>query len=224
MKQTIKTSRVAGQLEKMFRLLNNHFFDGALPEVVISLKKTVGAYGHFTCGKVWQAGDERRYEINISSASLNRPIEETCATLLHEMCHLACAVGYGSKILDADGNPEPIKDTSNNGVYHNKRFKAMAEAHGLEVEHHPKYGWTITSPGINLLDSIEQQGWQDLQMVEGVSLLDVLGTLPKGSGSRTKKPSSTRKYICPKCGNSCRATKTINIICGDCMEKMVVSE
>ena len=51
MKQTIKTSRVAGQLEKMFRLLNNHFYGGQLPEVVISLKKTVGAYGHFTCGK-----------------------------------------------------------------------------------------------------------------------------------------------------------------------------
>ena len=224
MKQTVKTSRVAGQLEKMFRLLNNHFFEGALPEVVISLKKTVGAYGHFTCGKVWQAGDEQRYEINISSATLNRPIEETCATLLHEMCHLACAVGYGSKILDENGNPEPIKDTSNNGVYHNKRFKVMAESHGLEVEHHPKYGWTITSPGIDLLDFIESQGWQDLQMVEGVSLLDVLGTLPKGSGNRTKKPSSTRKYICPKCGNSCRATKVINIICGDCMEKMVVAE
>ena len=99
-------------------------------------------------------------------------------------------------------------------AYHNKRFKSMAEAHGLEVEHHPKYGWTITSPGVDLLDFIEQQGWQDLQMVEGVSLLDVLGTLPKG-GSRTKKPSSTRKYICPKCGNSCRATKAINIICAD---------
>lgn len=123
MKQTVKTSRVAGQLEKMFRLLNNHFFNGELPEVVISLKKTVGAYGHFTCGKVWQAGDERRYEINISSATLNRPIEETCATLLHEMCHLACAVGYSSKVLDENGKPEPIKDTSNNDVYHNKNLR-----------------------------------------------------------------------------------------------------
>lgn len=54
-KQTVKTSRVAAQLEKMFRLLNEHFYNGQLPEVVISLKKTVGAYGHFTCGKVWQA-------------------------------------------------------------------------------------------------------------------------------------------------------------------------
>ena len=43
MKQTIKTSRVAGQLEKMFRALNSRFFDGELPEVVISLKKTAGA-------------------------------------------------------------------------------------------------------------------------------------------------------------------------------------
>ena len=69
-KQTVKTSRVAAQLEKMFRLLNEHFYNGQLPEVIISLKKTVGAYGHFTCGKVWQAGNERRYEINISSATL----------------------------------------------------------------------------------------------------------------------------------------------------------
>ena len=41
MKQTIKTSRVAGQLEKMFRALNSRFFGGELPEVVISLKKTL---------------------------------------------------------------------------------------------------------------------------------------------------------------------------------------
>lgn len=91
MKKTVKTSRVAGQLEKMYRLLNIRFFNGELPEVVISLKKTVGACGHFTCSKVWQAGDERRYEINISSATLSRAIEDTCSTLLHEMCHCFAA-------------------------------------------------------------------------------------------------------------------------------------
>ena len=40
-KQTVKTSRVAAQLEKMFRLLNEHFYNWQVPEVVISLKKTV---------------------------------------------------------------------------------------------------------------------------------------------------------------------------------------
>ena len=48
MKQTVKTSRAAGQLEKMFRALNTRFFDGKLPEPVITLKKTPGAYGHIT--------------------------------------------------------------------------------------------------------------------------------------------------------------------------------
>ena len=132
MKQTVKTSRAAGQLEKMFRELNKHYFGGALPEPIISLKKTPSAYGHITCAKVWQAGQESKYEINISSATLDRPIEETTATLLHEMVH--------------EHNLENgIKDTSNNGVYHNKRFKERAESHGLVVSHHDKYGWTITN-------------------------------------------------------------------------------
>jgi len=73
MKQTVKTSRAAGQLEKMFRELNKHYFAGKLPEPIISLKKTPSAYGHITCSKVWQAGGENKYEINISSATLDRP-------------------------------------------------------------------------------------------------------------------------------------------------------
>lgn len=153
MKQTVKTSRAAGQLEKMFRELNKHYFAGKLPEPIISLKKTPSAYGHITCSKVWQAGGENKYEINISSATLDRPIEETASTLLHEMVHEYCM-------------ETGIKDTSNNGVYHNRRFKEQAEAHGLTVDHHEKYGWTITSPSEELLDFIIFQGWQDIQMGE----------------------------------------------------------
>lgn len=149
MKQTVKTSRAAGQLEKMFRELNKHYFAGKLPEPIISLKKTPSAYGHITCSKVWQAGGENKYEINISSATLDRPIEETASTLLHEMVHEYCM-------------ETGIKDTSNNGVYHNRRFKEQAETHGLTVDHHEKYGWTITSPSEELLDFIIFQGWQDM--------------------------------------------------------------
>lgn len=80
MKQTVKTSRAAGQLEKMFRALNTRFFDGKLPEPVITLKKTPGAYGHITCGKTWTAGTEQRHEINISTATapLRKPRPRCC--------------------------------------------------------------------------------------------------------------------------------------------------
>lgn len=39
MKQTIKTSRVAGQLEKMFRLLNNHFLMANCQRLLSALKR-----------------------------------------------------------------------------------------------------------------------------------------------------------------------------------------
>lgn len=131
MKNTVKTSRVAGQLEKMFRALNARFFGGELEEVVITLKKTPGAYGHITCGKTWNAGGAERHEINISTATLDRPIEETAATLLHEMCHLYNLM-HG------------VQDCSRGNTYHNKKFKECAEAHGLEVAHHERYGWTVS--------------------------------------------------------------------------------
>lgn len=107
MKQTIKTSRAAGQLEKMFRALNARFFEGKLPEPVITLKKTPGAYGHITCDKTWHTAVGDRYEINLGTGTLTRPIEETTATLLHEMCHL-----YNME--------NGIQDTSRGYTYHNK--------------------------------------------------------------------------------------------------------
>lgn len=132
-----------------------------MPEPIITLKKTPSAYGHITTVKTWtvstEQGTEQRYEINISTATLDRPIENTTATLLHEMAHLYNLV-HG------------IRDTSSqSGAYHNKRFKATAEAHGLVIDHHEKYGWTITSPSEELLDFIIFMGWQDIQMTEGLT-------------------------------------------------------
>lgn len=70
MKKTVKTSRVAGQLEKMYRLLNIRFFNGELPEVVISLKKTVGACGHFTCSKDEELTHQERQSSGIRQPSI----------------------------------------------------------------------------------------------------------------------------------------------------------
>ena len=51
--------------------------------------------------------------------------------MLHEMSHLY-NLTHG------------IKDVSNNDYYHNKKLKDTAEAHGLHIKHHPKYGWAVT--------------------------------------------------------------------------------
>ena len=117
--------------------------------------------------------------------------------------------------------------------HHNKRFKEQAEAHGLTVEHHEKYGWTITSPSEELLDFIILQGWQDIQMGERLAWSDMAGTgagskAPGSSQTGAPKPpkakSSTRRWVCPKCGTIIRSTKEVRVICADCMELFVKAD
>ncbi len=47
-KQTTTMSRLTGQLEKAFRLLNEHFFDNQLEAPIITVAPTSRAYGHYT--------------------------------------------------------------------------------------------------------------------------------------------------------------------------------
>lgn len=86
MKETTKMSRVNGMLEKMFRLLNADWFNNELPEPIITVVPTGGAYGHYTLANVWKNKDKEQREINMSSLTLDRDIDEIVKTMVHEMC------------------------------------------------------------------------------------------------------------------------------------------
>lgn len=213
MKQTVKTSRAAGYLEKMFRVLNGHYFEGQLEEPIITIQSTPRAYGHVTVSKTWHRGDgEQRHELNVGAGTIDRPIENVVATLLHEMVHL----------YNLQNN---IQDCSRGGSYHNKKFRDAAEVRDLKISYDSRIGWSITEPTEALLDFIITQGWSDVMMgrAEGYT---ARGTGTGRAGGVTpppavRKPSSTRKVVCPTCGQSVRATKTVHIICGVCMERMI---
>lgn len=218
MKETVKTSRVSGYLEKMYRQLNADKFNNELEEPVITIQSTPRAYGHVTCGRVWKSKDCQRYELNIGAGTLDRPIENVVSTLLHEMVHIY-------NLMNG------IQDCSRGNTYHNKKFKDKAESVGLVIDHDTKYGWTITSPSDELILYICEKGWTDIMMNRGEFTRVSVGTATGNKGTDSgrpappaKRPSSTRKYICPCCGMSVRATKIVNILCGDCNEKMVVTK
>ncbi len=212
MKQLTSYNRAAGYLNKLFGLLNAHYFENTLSRPTITIQSTPRAYGHFTLREdTWISANGCSHEINIGAGTLARPIENVCATLLHEMVHLYCYV-HG------------IKDTSRGGTYHNKRFKETAETHGLIVHHHPKYGWELTSPSDDLLDFILENGLTDILITRnefhGISVSGTGTHSPVGKDFPPKK-SSTRKYLCPCCGNSVRATKAVHIACLDCQREML---
>lgn len=205
-------SRAVSQLEHIYNSLNADFFAGELPTPIITVQSKPGTMGHCSVSKIWQRKDDKTYELNIAAEVLNYPIEETLDTMLHEMVHLYC-------------RQHDIKEVSRGGKYHNKRFKAIAEEHGLTCVPCGQYGWN-TTPGDNLVEYALNKGWNEIllgrnslppAMRTGATGTAQPGTAPGGE----KRPSSTRKLICPKCSQSVRATRKVNILCGDCMERMV---
>jgi rubrerythrin len=97
-----------------------------------------------------------------------------------------------------------------NGYYHNKRFKDTAEAHGPTIGKHDRYGWTITitpETGAWLEEALVGEAIQAARLPEG-------GGNGKTAGRKSKHRSI--KYVCPECGTSIRATREVNVVCGDC--------
>ena len=214
MKELTTYNRVAGYLNKIFDLLNEEFFESALSRPTITIQSTPKAYGHFSLrDDTWISKNGMSHEINIGAGTLARPIENVCATLLHEMVH------YHNYICG-------IQDCSRGNTYHNKRFKTAAEQRGLCVEHSDKYGWSHTSPGDELLQFCLDNDLSDILLNRnefGGYRVTGTGTHAPATPTVTTRTSSTRKYICPCCGNSVRATKNVNIGCLDCAAQMVLA-
>lgn len=187
---------VIEKLESLFSKFNERFYKGKLqkPVITVSPDTTKGAYGWCTSWKAWTDSDDSEgyYEINMCAEHLNRKFEEVCSTLLHEMVHLW-------------NLQNEIQDTSRNGSYHNKKFKDVAERHGLIIDKDEKYGWTLTTLNEEakvFIKSLNAEGF----------------AIYRKKIARVKSTSkqSTRKYVCPSCGCIIRATKEVRVICSDC--------
>ena len=214
MKELTSYNRVAGYLNKIFDLLNREFFGCALTRPTITIQSTPKAYGHFSLNKdTWISKLGGTHEINIGAGTLARPIENVVATLLHEMVHY-----YNYE--------NGVQDCSRGNTYHNKRFKDAAEARGLIITHSDKYGWSHTEPSDELLEFCLRYGLTEILINRNEqSYFRVGGGSGANSGGVSgvtpPRTSSTRKYICPCCGMSVRATRTVRIACVDCEEQMV---
>ena len=202
MSGTDKYIATVAYLGKLYDCLNAELFGGELTKPVITIQRDERnkTNGWWSVAKVWRenADDDGEHELNMTAQQLHRPIGEIAATMIHEMCHQYASV-------------HEMQDTSRGGNYHNKLFKKIAETHGLTVACAPQIGWSVTA----LTDDTAAK----IAEFTAVNPCDIIYRLPVMKG-QTVKTSSTRKYICPVCGMSVRATKQVNIKCVDCDELM----
>ena len=193
-------------LGKLYDYANTELFGGELvkPVITVQTDERNKTNGWWSDGKVWKENgeDEGEHELNMTAQQLNRPINEVAATLIHEMCHQYATI-------------HEMKDTSRSGNYHNKLFKKIAETHGLNVECVPKIGWSHTT----LTDETAAK----IAAFTAENPPTVIYRLPIMKSQITKN-TSTRKYVCPVCGQSVRATKRVNIMCMDCNAPMAEEE
>ena len=190
-------------LAKLYDYCNDNLFKGELRKPVITVQRDERnkTNGGVSLQKVWKENDkdDGDYELNMTAQQLNRPINEIVATMIHEMVH------HYAKVNN-------MQDCSRSGTYHNKLFKRLAEMHGLNVECMPTIGWshtTLTKDTAKLIETFVKDNPETLIYCSPVF---------KG---QTVKTTSTRKYECPCCHNSVRATKQLNIVCGDCNQVML---
>lgn len=200
---TEKYIETVNYLGKLYDHCNANLFGCELMKPVITVQQDARnkTNGWWSVKKVWKENDkdEGEYELNITAQALNRPIYDLAATMIHEMCHQYASV-------------RNIQDTSRSGSYHNKLYKRIAEAHCLSVECIKTSGWShteLTDDGKKFIDNFLAE-YPEFKVIYRLPIM-------KGISVRN---TSTRKYICPVCGNSVRATKEVNILCIDCNQPM----
>ncbi len=200
----MKISNELKFLEDAFDVLNKKYFENTLSKCAITIQSTPIAHGHFTPWEAWSDSEKNYNEINLGAESLKRPVDETIATLIHEMVHYYCHVN-------------DIKDTSRGGTYHNKRFKEEAEKRGLIIKYSGRIGHSETTPSAELKKFVQEMKWEEkIKLYRRSNIISAEQT--------TKSKSSTRKYRCPCCGMSVRATKEVRILCMNCDEQLELAK
>lgn len=212
-------SEAQAALMNAFNLINQHFYNGELEKPIITLQEAkTDNFGSFELNKHWVQGDTCRYQINLNVLYLSRPIQDTIATLMHEIVHL-----YNRQ--------NGIKDYSRGTAYHNKEFLKTAQTHGLDLlEYSKKIGYSQVYPSASTLEWIDKnisiKEFRLYKRTFGISPPHKQDGEPEGEGgekTEPKKKQSYRKYKCPKCGLIVRATKDCRIACIECkceMEKV----
>lgn len=199
---TVAITSALNELLKAIRVNHPELPQIALVVGASGVSKRRAIHGHFA-PKSWHGDAE--HEILLSGESLARGAVATLGTLLHESAH-------------AIANARAVQDTSNHGRYHNKKFKAIGEEVGIDLESAATLGWSLTT-----VPESTQNKYRD-----GLKALEEALTSYRVNRveSKEKKPSRKTK-VSIDCG--CFKPVTVSLkwfedavarlTCNDCLEE-----
>lgn len=140
-------------------------------------------HGHFHA-RSWEDADGNDiHEIELSGESLKRGAAATVGTLIHELAHTFC-------------HEHDIKDTSDGGRWHNKKFKQVAEDMGLHIERADRIGFSVTT----LPESTQEKYAEQITALEqSITAWRREPGIMAEVGEPEKPKAKVYKMQCPEC-------------------------
>jgi predicted SprT family Zn-dependent metalloprotease len=198
-------------LDDAYAFFNRKLFAGRLPACLITMQRSKSAYGYFAGGRFGSKdGKIVTDEIALNPSHVHeRSTELSLSTLVHEMTHLE---------QHHFGKPS-------RAGYHNKEWAGLMPAVGLipsdtgepggrevgqRVSHHIEAGGRFEHACAELI-------------AKGFNPLYVERWSEGGEKTRKAKAASKTRYTCPECGTNAWAKPEVNLICGECGERMEAS-
>lgn len=171
---------------------------GAPRATILVTRKTGRTMGHFTHAKLWKAGDESFHEIMISANYFARGARAVLGTLLHETAH-SLDLANGIQGVTGDG-------------YHNKKFKATAEALGLTITQAKGIGWSKT----DVSDECATRWAEELAAIESALALMADSEQGRKSVGRNKNLKLAKCGCGEKIRISAKTLERCAPLCQDC--------
>jgi hypothetical protein len=177
---------------------------GAPRATILVTRKTGRTMGHFTHAKIWKAGEEQFHEIMVSANYFERGARAVLGTLLHETAH-SLDLQAGIQGVTGDG-------------YHNKKFKATAEALGLTISQAQGIGWSVTE----ISDECANRWADELALIENA--LALMADSEAGQAGKKGRNKNLKVAEC-RCGEKIRLSASVlekcKPICQNCGTRFI---
>lgn len=147
------------------------------------------------------------HQIFVSGRHLSSDAEEVAHTLVHELAHLLAHV-------------RGLRDCSNRGRYHNRRFKACAEELGLNVKRGAQHG--VYTEGLSarlrkhMADEIDSLG---RALIISINDQPVLLATSRAANVPEEHKTNKRKYVSAVC--ECAPPRVIRVALGYWMDETI---
>lgn len=149
------SAEVVGYLEKMFHVLNYHYFDGDLPMPVITLWHDLPEAVVFR-----EVRTGTCYEFRVGRLAFAHGLTGLVTDLMHVCAHLWCAMNG-------------ITDVDEDSVHHSAIFQDVLRSRDVVVEYRPDLGWGVSKGTVSLFEFAQEQGWEHVFF----EMLDLLPAL-----------------------------------------------